>query len=70
MKLTRQLTVVRERAPAKVNLSLRVLATRPDGFHEIEALTVSARDIYDEVRISPHPQRIALTVRPAHSAPR
>lgn len=69
MKLTRRLTVVRERAPAKINLSLRVLGTRPDGFHDIEALTVSALDIYDEIRISPHPQRISLSVSPAHSAP-
>jgi 4-diphosphocytidyl-2-C-methyl-D-erythritol kinase len=30
-----------ERAPAKLTLCLHVLGTRPDGFHELEALTVS-----------------------------
>jgi 4-diphosphocytidyl-2-C-methyl-D-erythritol kinase len=31
-----------ERAPAKVNLTLRVLGRRPDGYHEIESLVVFA----------------------------
>lgn len=37
-----------EPAPAKVNLSLRVLGRRPDGYHEIESLVVFA-DVADDV---------------------
>ncbi len=36
-------------APAKINLTLRVLGKRPDGFHELESLVVFA-DIGDRVR--------------------
>jgi 4-diphosphocytidyl-2-C-methyl-D-erythritol kinase len=38
---------VRATAFAKVTLSLRVLGTRPDGFHELEALTVSVGQPHD-----------------------
>lgn len=37
-------------APAKVNLSLRVLRRRPDGFHEIETF-ISPISLYDELRV-------------------
>lgn len=33
-----------ERAPAKINLTLRVLGRRPDGYHEIESLVAFAGD--------------------------
>ncbi len=35
-------------APAKVNLSLRVLGKRPDGFHEIETL-IAPVSLYDKI---------------------
>ena len=41
------------RAAAKINLSLRVLNRRPDGFHEIETL-ITPVSLYDEVRIEPN----------------
>lgn len=41
---------VRVRAPAKVNLFLRILGRRPDGFHEIETL-FQAVDLADEVTV-------------------
>jgi len=37
-------------APAKINLSLRVLGKRPDGFHEIETL-ISPIALYDAIHI-------------------
>ena len=38
------------RAPAKINLGLRVLARRPDGYHEIETLFVPI-DLCDELEL-------------------
>ena len=37
-------------APAKINLSLRVLERRSDGFHEIETL-IAPISLYDEIKI-------------------
>ena len=41
-----------ENAPAKVNLTLRVLGRRADGYHELESLVAFA-DIGDRLRFSP-----------------
>lgn len=38
------------KAPAKINLYLKVLGKREDGYHEIESL-MQAIDLYDEIRI-------------------
>jgi 4-diphosphocytidyl-2-C-methyl-D-erythritol kinase len=38
------------KAPAKINLYLKVLGKRDDGYHEIESL-VQAIDLYDEISI-------------------
>lgn len=53
-------------APAKVNLFLRVIARRPDGFHELE--TVMAKiSLADELRFqSAADDQIRLTVRLAY----
>jgi 4-diphosphocytidyl-2-C-methyl-D-erythritol kinase len=55
---------VRATAYAKLNLSLSVLGRRDDGFHEIEAFTVSVTDPQDvvEVQAVPHPGGISLEV--------
>jgi len=37
-------------APAKINLSLRILRKRPDGFHEIETL-IAPISLYDKIDI-------------------
>lgn len=50
----RHVTSVRVVAPAKVNLSLRVLGVRPDGFHDI-ATIFHAVAITDEVRVAAGP---------------
>jgi len=50
-----------EEAPAKVNLTLRVLGRRPDGYHEIESLVAFA-SVGDRLRFAPGGE-LALTVR-------
>jgi 4-diphosphocytidyl-2-C-methyl-D-erythritol kinase len=46
------------RAPAKVNLLLRVLGKRRDGYHDLDSL-MFAVSMYDELRISAEPARRA-----------
>ena len=50
-----------EAAPAKVNLTLRVIRRRDDGYHEIESLVVFA-DFGDRLSLAPG-GALALTVR-------
>ena len=50
-----------EDAPAKVNLTLRVLGRRSDGFHEIESLVAFA-DVGDRLSFSPGGE-LTLVVR-------
>ena len=40
-------------SPAKINLSLRVLRKRSDGFHEIETLMAKLPGLADEITITP-----------------
>lgn len=49
---------------AKVNLGLRVLRKRPDGFHEIETI-LQAVDLYDRIEIAERPDPI-IEVRCDH----
>jgi 4-diphosphocytidyl-2-C-methyl-D-erythritol kinase len=49
-----------ERAPAKINLTLRVVGRRPDGYHEIESLVVFA-GVGDTLTFAPA-RALALTV--------
>ncbi len=42
-----------EPAPAKVNLTLRVLGRRTDGMHEVESLVAFARDVCDRIELQP-----------------
>jgi 4-diphosphocytidyl-2-C-methyl-D-erythritol kinase len=51
---------VRETAPAKVNLTLRVLGRRADGLHEIESLVAFA-DVGDALTLTPG-DALALSV--------
>lgn len=43
--------VVECQAPAKVNLFLRVVARRPDGYHDIETVMVKLRDLCDTLTL-------------------
>jgi 4-diphosphocytidyl-2-C-methyl-D-erythritol kinase len=50
-----------EHAPAKVNLTLRVVGRRPDGYHELESLVVFA-EFGDRLSFSPG-EKLTLAVR-------
>jgi 4-diphosphocytidyl-2-C-methyl-D-erythritol kinase len=57
-------------AKSKVSLSLRVVGLRPDGFHDLDAVTVSATDPDDIVTIGPRARAgIGIRVRPTGAAP-
>ncbi len=61
-----------EQAPAKINLTLRVIGRRADGYHELESLVAFA-DLADALTLEPGPAS-SLTVtgpfaRPAASPP-
>lgn len=47
-------------APAKLNLYLRIIGKRPDGYHEIETL-FERIDLADELAFEPAPSRVRLT---------
>lgn len=51
-----------EDAPAKLTWSLRILGTRPDGYHELEALVTTISEPIDRVVLRPH-HEITLRVR-------
>jgi len=55
-----------ENAPAKVNLTLRVLGRRADGYHEIESLVAFA-DFGDRLGLTPG-DRLALELRGPNAA--
>lgn len=47
------MSALTERAPAKINLTLKVHGRRPDGYHEIASLITFARDSADTVSLDP-----------------
>jgi 4-diphosphocytidyl-2-C-methyl-D-erythritol kinase len=49
-------------APAKINLSLRVLGRRSDGFHEIETL-IAPISLCDEIKIDRRPRKQDIAFR-------
>lgn len=55
--------VLREAAPAKVNLTLRVLGRRADGYHELESLVAFA-DVADVVTLDPDAPADIVTTGP------
>jgi 4-diphosphocytidyl-2-C-methyl-D-erythritol kinase len=56
-------STIRVNAPAKINLTLRVLGQRPDGYHELESV-VAAVDLFDRMTIDPSDE-LALTCQGA-----
>lgn len=49
------------KAHAKINLTLDVLARRPDGYHEVE-MVMQSIDLHDTLEIQPQPGEVSLTV--------
>jgi 4-diphosphocytidyl-2-C-methyl-D-erythritol kinase len=60
------LPLLEENAPAKVNLTLRVLGRRADGYHELESLVAFA-DVADRLALTPG-RTLALEVRGPNAA--
>jgi 4-diphosphocytidyl-2-C-methyl-D-erythritol kinase len=54
------IAALRLSAPAKLNLYLRVIGRRPDGYHELETL-FERLDLSDELTFAPQPSGLALT---------
>lgn len=55
-------TSLRLRAYGKVNLFLRVLGRRPDGFHEVETI-LHGIGLYDEMKVSPLSEGVRVDMR-------
>ncbi len=51
--------MLRLKAPAKVNLFLKVLKKRPDGFHELKTLFERV-SLFDDIILMPHPSKILI----------
>src|SRR5260370_31854773 len=50
LDMTIEMKAMQVFAPAKINLSLKVLSRREDGFHEIETL-IARVSLHDEIKI-------------------
>ena len=55
--MTIEMQTMQALAPAKINLSLKILGRRDDGFHEIETL-ISPISLADKIDIEPQPRWI------------
>jgi len=55
-----ELPVIKIKTPAKINLCLKVIGRRSDGYHNIETL-FQAIDLYDELHFSPLDSDIILS---------
>jgi 4-diphosphocytidyl-2-C-methyl-D-erythritol kinase len=52
--------VLKLRANAKINLTLKILGSRPDGFHDLESVMQSV-SLYDQLSLEPAASGIKLT---------
>lgn len=69
MRISRRGASLDVECPAKLNLTLRVLGRRPDGFHDLETLMLSVR-LTDTLQFSPLENNvIQLTCRMVHASP-
>ena len=59
--------MIKELAPAKLNLTLEVLGKRPDGWHEVRSITQTI-DLADELVLEPGP-KLQLIIDPSPLPP-
>lgn len=67
MSVLEQPSVLKDRARAKVNLTLHVLGRRADGYHDLESLAVFA-DVADGLTLSPGPSETLHVTGPRADA--
>lgn len=67
MSIIEQASVLKDRARAKVNLTLHVLGRRADGYHDLESLAVFA-DVADGLTLQPGPSEVLDVIGPRAEA--
>lgn len=59
------MALIRRRCPAKINLYLKVLGRRADGYHDLVTV-MQPLSLADELTITPNPAGLSLTCHPPH----
>ena len=55
-------TIIRKKAPAKLNLSLEIVKRYENGFHEINSVFIKSAKLFDEIEIEFHKNKTAIKI--------